>query len=228
MIKHIGFFKITEACILQPSVAQQRKPKQWLCVYTCVFFIRSLHTVNTGAELHVPSMPPRFPEAVPSLGTSIRSLGTCKINPVGEKHRFPSHGAAPTGLTARPVYGLPGFAWAEVKLSPAEQRARGSSLWATRSCLLASCLLKHSAWFSLQSQLSAGSANSELKGMDAPGGQARALDLAQKGTGRIIPWAVPQTTGEPQLPPAPCWTELCSEQLQASSTQQMSHHQSQP
>lgn len=35
------------------------------------------------------------------------------------------------------------------------------------------------------------------KGMDVCGGRARALNLAQKGTGRIIPWAVPQTTGEP-------------------------------
>lgn len=171
--------------------------------------MRSLHTFHADAEFCITefSQCPRgfqklylavSPEAYPSLGTWSRRLvvllGSSKINPVGEKTQISlSHGAALSGLPVRPVHGLAGFAWAKVKLSPAEQRAhrvepRVSWLMLAQAFHMVLPAEPTFSWISKSSL---------HKGMDAPGGLERDLNLAQTGSGRIIPWAVPQTTGEP-------------------------------
>lgn len=70
-----------------------------------------------------------------------------------------------------------------------------------------------------------------------PGCLARALNLAQKGTGGVTPWAASWSCSAtnqrrtlapaaPRRPEQRGWAVPCSEQLQASSAQQMNYHQS--
>lgn len=100
--------------------------------------------------------------------------------------------------------------------------------------LPAPCLLKHSAWFPLRSQLSAGSANSEhdpacyTRAWMPLGAWQELLSWHRKALAGLSLELChkPQVNPDPSCPPASCWTVPCSEQLQASSTQQMNHHQS--
>lgn len=126
--------------------------------------------------------------------------------------------------------------------SPAEQRACGFLLQATCSCLLPrggssrphGCRCRDN--FQPEQQTASWS-RSLHKGPNAPGHLVRALNTAQKGTGGIIPqaasWSCSATNqrrtlapAAPQHPEQHGWAVPCSEQLQASSAQQMNYHQS--
>lgn len=213
-----------------------------MCVCTCTFFHEVLahcqhwcwapHFFNAPEISRSCAMACLLREH-PSLGTWISRLvappGTCKINPVGKKHRFPKPWCcfhwpdSETCLWAT---------WICLGQSETTQQSRGlvaplCELHVPASWLMSAQALRMVfpaeptfSWISKQWAW----ARSLHKGMDALGAWQELLTWHRKALAGLSL----EQCHKPQVNPDPtAWTELCSEQLQASSTQQMNQNRSQ-